>query len=451
MSRHALIEALRREACIVRPDDRHDAVIEQIGDASLVLLGEATHGTREFYRLRAEISKRLIAEKGFNAIAVEADWPDSLRVSHFIHARSTPSGDESADDALHGFERFPQWMWRNTEILDLVNWLRRHNAQITDEYSKVSFFGLDLYSLRNSMEAVVGYLAPLDPEAAAQARARYSCFDHLADNPQRYGYSATFGTRKNCEDEVVRQLMALNAKVYKYVSTDDSSSADEFFYAQQNARVAQNAEAYYRTMFLGRNESWNLRDRHMAETLEALRNHYIGWKGGRAPKIIVWAHNSHLGDARATEMGEQHGQLNLGQLVRERYGMKDSFLLGFTTHTGTVTAASEWDAPAEIKGIMTSHPDSYERVFHDTGLGNFLVPLRDRKILCNLLQERMLERAIGVIYLPESERVSHYFYASLSRQFDAVIHLDETHAVMPLERKGESLQGEMPETYPSGV
>jgi erythromycin esterase-like protein len=213
--------------------------------------------------------------------------------------------------------------------------------------------------------------------------------------------------------------------------------------------VVQNAEAYYRTMFIGRNESWNLRDQHMAETLEALRNHIISQKG-RRPKLVVWAHNSHLGDARATEMGE-HGQLNLGQLVRERYGTNDSFLLGFTTHTGTVTAASDWDSPAETKAVSPSHLDSYERLFHSTGLGNFFVTLRNNSPLSDLLGARRLERAIGVVYLPESERLSHYFHAKLSRQFDAVIHIDETHAVRPLERAVEEHPGDVPETYPSGI
>ncbi|HYD95472.1 MAG TPA: erythromycin esterase family protein [Noviherbaspirillum sp.] len=444
MFRNSLIEALRQDARVLQTERQYDDIIEQIGDASLVLLGEATHGTREFYRIRAEISKRLILEKGFNAIAVEADWPDALQVNRFIAPSKNAA---SADQALHGFERFPQWMWRNTEIVELVSWLRWHNMQIADAHRKVGFFGLDLYSLRASMEAVVGYLAQVDPDAATQARARYGCFDHLAEDPQRYGYAATFGMRKDCEDEVIRQLTELTEKWHS--ATHQAGDMDELFYAQQNARVAQNAEAYYRSMFLGRNESWNLRDLHMADTLDALCGHLTA-RNGRAPRIVVWAHNSHLGDARATEMGE-HGQLNLGQLVRERYGAKDSFLLGFTTHAGTVTAASDWGAPAETKAVRPSHPDSYERLFHDCGLGNFLIPLRENNRLAGMLQEKLLERAIGVVYLPESERISHYFHASLSRQFDAVIHVDETHAVRPLEREADTQQGEVPETYPSGI
>lgn len=459
MSEQAIIEALRREAQVLQHDDRLDRIIDQIGNASIVLLGEATHGTREFYRIRAEICKRLITEKGFDAIAVEADWPDALRVNRFIKTGTDSIGamdssdssatDRTADEALRGFERFPQWMWRNTEVVELVSWLRMHNMQLADDKDKVGFFGLDLYSLRKSMDAVVSYLSQVDPEAAQRARSRYACFDHLADNPQRYGYAATFGIRKDCEDEVIRQLVEMVSDGVRFLSENVPSPPDELFYAQQNARVAQNAEAYYRAMFQGRNESWNLRDRHMAETLEALRAYIIERKG-RRPKIAVWAHNSHLGDARATEMGE-HGQLNLGQLVREQYGMKDSFLLGFTTHTGTVTAASDWDAPAETKNVRPSNPASFERLFHNTGLDNFLIPLRDSAELHKRLWEQRLERAIGVVYLPESERVSHYFYASLARQFDAVVHIDETHAVRPLEKRVKHDEGEVPETYPSGI
>ena len=448
MSTRSIIKALHSEAHVLAADDPLDVILEQVGDASIVLLGEATHGTHEFYHVRAEISKRLVAEKGFDAIAVEADWPDALRASRFIQA-SPNTIDRTAGEALHGFERFPQWMWRNTDIVELMRWLRWHNMQLGDAGEKVGFFGLDLYSLRSSMDAVVRYLAQVDPEAARRARARYSCFDHLAEDPQRYGYAASFGMRKDCEDEVVRQLVEMTTDAGRFIADPDHASADELFFAQQNARVAQNAEAYYRAMFQGRNESWNLRDRHMAETLEALRAYIIERKG-RRPKIVVWAHNSHLGDARATEMGE-HGQLNLGQLVREQYGMRDSFLLGFTTHTGTVTAASEWDAPAETKTVRPSHPDSYERIFHETGLGRFVVPLRDNHRLYAELEKQRLERAIGVIYLPESERISHYFHASLSRQFDAVIHIDETRAVRPLERTVEHHEGEVPETYPSGI
>lgn len=455
MTTASILDALRREALPLHNDPRGDWIISSIGDASLVLLGEATHGTREFYRMRAEITRRLVAEKGFHAIAVEADWPDALRVNRFIRSGldgdAAPASDgvagRTVDEALHGFERFPQWMWRNAEIVELVGWLRWHNMQAATG-NEVSFFGLDLYSLRRSMDAVVRYLSRADPEAARRARTRYACFDHSAEDPQRYGYAATFGLRRDCEDEVVRQLVEMTS----LPKTQGGATADpdELFYAQQNARVAQNAEAYYRAMFQGRNTSWNLRDRHMGETLEAIRAYLTSRKGRQQPKLVVWAHNSHLGDARATEMGEQ-GQLNLGQLVREQYGTKESYLLGFTTHAGTVTAASDWDGAAETKAITPSLPGSYERLFHDCGLGDFIVPLRDNRNLHALLADQRLERAIGVIYLPESERISHYFDASLSSQFDAIVHIDETHAVRPLESRAGQEDGESPETYPTGM
>ncbi|RJF98775.1 erythromycin esterase family protein [Noviherbaspirillum saxi] len=451
MTERSTIEAIQQEAVPLTGDVGIDHVVEQIADASIVLLGEATHGTREFYHIRAELTKRLIVEKGFTAIAVEADWPDALRVSRYVRgpdSQGTLAG-MTAKEALHGFERFPQWMWRNTDIVKLVSWLRVHNQQRKDHGGKVGFYGIDLYSLRSSMDAVVRYLSKVDPEAARQARARYACFDHLADDPQRYGYTANFGMRKDCEDEVVQQLVAMTNDAPRFALADHPSAADELFYAQQNARVAQNAEAYYRTMFQGRNESWNLRDEHMADTLDALLAH-LQEGSQSAAKIVVWAHNSHLGDARATEMGED-GQHNVGQLMRQRHGKDATFLLGFTTHDGTVTAASEWDGPAEKKLVRPSHPDSYEHLFHDAGIGDFYLRLRDRHHVSDVLEQRRLERAIGVIYLPESERISHYFHACLPKQFDAVIHIDTTHALQPLERMAELHDGEMPETYPTGI
>ncbi|SFU51431.1 erythromycin esterase family protein [Pseudoduganella namucuonensis] len=441
------IAALRYEARALASDEQFDYLLECIGDASLVLLGEATHGTHEFYRLRAEISKRLIVEKGFDAIAVEADWPDALRVSRYVqHA----SADGTADAALAGFQRFPQWMWRNTEVVELIDWMRAHNAHVADPRRRAGFYGLDLYSLRASMHAVIAYLDQADPAAARRARERYSCMDHLAEDPQRYGYATTFGLARDCEDEAVRQLRELNQQALRHLSESGGAVPDELFYAQQNARVAKNAEIYYRAMFQHGDASWNVRDTHMAETLRALRVH-LGKRNERAPaRIIVWAHNSHLGDARATEMGEG-GQLNLGQLVREQYPLGESFLLGFTTHTGTVTAASEWDGPAELKPVVPSRPDSVERLLHATGMGNFLLPLRGHNSVLAQLPDRRLERAIGVIYRPESERHSHYFHADAAQQFDALIHVDRGSAVRPLERSALWHGDEVPETYPSGL
>lgn len=449
MPDRAIIDELRRIAHPLEHEDDLDAVLDCIGNASVVLLGEATHGTREFYRIRAGITRRLILDKGFDGIAVEADWPDALQVNRVISGAAIDAAAPVADQALQGFARFPRWMWRNAEIAALIEWLRSHNMQIDQPERRVGFFGLDLYSLRESMDAVVRYLEQVDPDSAQWARVRYSCFDHLAEDPQRYGYAATFGMKKNCEDEVVRQLVALTSGSARHLAHDGGDSADELFYAQQNARVARNAEAYYRTMFMGRDESWNLRDTHMAETLAALRAH-LAQRKERPAKLVVWAHNSHLGDARATEMGDR-GQLNLGQLVREQYRDEESFLLGFTTHAGTVTAASDWDSPAELKSVRASLPGSYERLLHEVGLERFLLRIRGSPAVQRILGERRLERAIGVIYLPQSERLSHYFHADLSRQFDAVIHCDRTTALQPLDPSSHWTHDDMPETYPTGI
>ena len=439
-----LIAALQREARPLETAEDYEYLLDTIGDATIVLLGEATHGTREFYRLRAEISKRLIVDKGFDAIAVEADWPDALRVSRYVQH----GGDDmSAVQALSGFKRFPQWMWRNHETVDLVNWLRVHNHHVAIAARRCGFYGLDLYSLQQSMHAVIGYLDQVDPAAAARAREHYSCIDHFAEDPQRYGYVTSFGMKPDCEAAVLRQLVDMNRLANEHLRT--GMVPDEFFYAQQNARVTRNAEVYYRAMFQGRDASWNVRDSHMAETLQALREH-LGQRTGRAPRIVVWAHNSHLGDARATEMGA-HGQLNLGQLVRERYRPHESFLLGFTTHAGSVTAASEWDGPAELKPVLPSRPDSVEHVLHEVGMPTFLLSLRGRDSALARADGRLLERAIGVIYRPDTERMSHYFFADAQQQFDALIHVDRSTALTPLERSALWRHEEPAETYPSGL
>ncbi len=445
-----IIAALQAEARPFGGADDYEYLLDCIGDASIVLLGEATHGTREFYRLRAGITRRLIVEKGFDAVAVEADWPDALRVSRYVQH----GGDDmAAEQALSGFKRFPQWMWRNHETVDLVNWLRLHNGHVASPARRAGFYGLDLYSLQQSMHAVIAYLQEADPAAAQRARERYSCIDHMADDPQRYGHATTFGMKEDCAREVVRQLTELTYQANVHLKLSGGQVPDELFYAQQNARVAQNAETYYRAMFMGRDESWNVRDSHMAETLEALREH-IGQRTGKPGRIVVWAHNSHLGDARATEMGE-HGQLNLGQLVRERYRPEDTFLLGFTTHTGTVTAATDWDGPAELKQVVASRPDSVERLLHEasvaSGLPQLLLPLRGRDSMLARLPSRHLQRAIGVIYRPDTERHSHYFHADAARQFDALVHVDRSTALQPLERSALWRQDEVPETYPSGL
>ena len=421
----------------------YDPLMEAIGDARYVLLGEATHGTHEFYKARADITKRLVLEKNFNVIAWEADWPDALRVNRYIRGDSV---DSDAEEALRGFQRFPQWMWRNAEILDLVGWLETHNSKLSARQSPVGTYGLDLYSLHTSMEAVIAYLDKVDPGAATEARERYACFEYFGDDPQAYGLTASQHRSLSCEDEVVRQLTELHRNSVEYLRHDGRIAADELFFAEQNARVAKNAEEYYRAMYRGRANTWNLRDTHMVETLELLMQHLQ--QQGEAPKAIVWAHNSHLGDARATQMGSRN-ELNVGQLLRERHGA-EAILVGFTTFTGTVTAASDWGGVTERKHVRPAMEKSYESMFHDAHTPNFLLIMRGNRELLEQLKPAQLERAIGVIYRPEMERWSHYFFASLSRQFDAVIHFDETRAVEPLERTGVWEKGELPETYPSG-
>jgi erythromycin esterase-like protein len=420
----------------------YDPLLELIGDSSLTLIGEASHGTHDFYHERIEITKRLILDRGVTAVAVEADWPDAYRVNRYVRWESD---DHDADAALSGFRRFPTWMWRNAPMFDFVEWLRLHNADLSPA-ERIGFYGIDLYSLFTSIEAVLGYLDKVDPEAAQRARYRYGCFEHFGEDSQAYGYAASFDLRQSCEDDAVRQLVELQRRASDYAQRDGHLGPDEFFAAEQNARLVRNAEQYYRSMFRGRVSSWNLRDRHMAETLEALIAHLQ--RHGRRAKLAVWAHNSHLGDARATEMG-RGGELNVGQLVRERFG-NDCTLIGFTTNHGTVTAASDWDAPAEQKRVRPALPDSYEALFHEVDIPRFLLTLREREIATALRMPR-LERAIGVIYRPETERVSHYFHARLADQFDAVIHLDETRALEPLEQPASWRVHEAPETYPTGM
>src|SRR2546427_8810790 len=422
----------------------YDPLIKLIHEARFCLLGEATHGTHGFYRERAEITKRLIKEQGFTAVAVEADWPDAFRVNRYVRGLSD---DRNANEALGGFKRFPTWMWRNTVVLDFVEWLRDYNSSFKKGAAKVGFYGLDLYSLYTSIEAVLGYLSKVDPAAAKRAHYRYSCFEHFAEDTQAYGYAASFGLSESCEREVIEQLIKLRRQAADYASRDGRVAQDEFFFAEQNARLVLNAERYYRSMFRGRVASWNLRDRHMAETLAALVSHLDAQ--GQTAKIAVWEHNSHLGDARATYMAD-YGELNVGQLVRERYG-SEAVLVGFTTYKGTVTAASDWDGPPERKRVRPALEDSYEASFHYADMPKFLLPVRDPDSASIALREPKLERAIGVIYLPQTERQSHYFVARLSIQFDAVIHLDETSALQPLERHALWETGEPPGTFPTGV
>ena len=443
---------MRRAAALLQAEARpltggahdYDVLLDLVGDARIVLLGEASHGTLEFYRERARITRRLIEERGFTLVAVEADWPDAHRVNRWVLGEGS---DDTALGSLDDFQRFPRWMWRNRMVLEFVEWLREHNDARPRE-RRTGFHGLDLYSLFASIEAVLGFLDRADPEAAGRARRRYACFDHFGEDTQAYGYSAEFGLTPSCEGEAIAQLLELQRAAAHAAREDGRLRRDELFFAEQNARLVKNAEEYYRTMFRGRDESWNVRDRHMAETLVALLEHF-GRTGGPA-RAVVWAHNSHLGDARATSMGDQ-GEWNLGQLVRERFSARETVSVGFTTHAGTVTAADDWGEPAKLMRVRPSLPGSIERTFHELAIPDFYLRLRGSPAAAALAGRR-LERAIGVIYRPNTERVSHYFAADLPEQFDAVIHFDRTHAVEPLDlTQGWAMSGEVPETYPSGV
>jgi len=440
-------EVIRRVAIDAPGGVPPDETLEEIiGDARIVLIGESSHGTHEFYEARAAITKWLIENKGFCAVAAEADWPDAYRVNRYVRG---VGADTNADEALRGFERFPAWMWRNVVVRDFVDWLRARNQRCAATTARqAGFYGLDLYSLHRSMQEVINYLDGVDSNAAARARARYACFDHAsADDGQAYGFSAAFGAGPSCEREAIEQLVDIQRNALAYARRDGLLAEDELFYAQQNAQTVRNAEVYYRAMFSGRVTSWNLRDKHMAQTLEALLKHLD--RHGDTARIVVWAHNSHVGDARATEVGSD-GQLTLGQLVRQRYG-DESRLIGLSTFTGTVTAASEWGGTAERKAVRPALNGSVEELFHETGRDAFVVSATLSPQAADPLAVVRLGRAIGVIYLPATERQSHYFHVRPADQFDAMIHLDKTRALEPLETTSLWIAGETPETYPSGL
>ena len=438
----ALLQDLRAHLRLLPSSAANDqALVQRLAGVRLALLGEASHGTHEFYAERVALSQQLVRDHGFQAIVVEADWPDAWRVNRYVRG---VSDDPDAGAALSGFERFPTWMWRNTVVRDFVEWLREHNRSLPTS-RQVGFYGMDLYSLFTSTKAVLDYLDRVDQEAAQRARSRYACFDHFGEDSQAYGHAASFGMKPSCEDEVIQQLREMNRRAADLLAGSREDRADIFF-AQQNARLVRNAEEYYRTMFQGRVSSWNLRDNHMVETLQALERHMA--TAGGSPKMIVWAHNSHLGDASATEMGDL-GEWNVGQLARDRWG-EDAVLVGFSTHHGTVTAASEWDGAGERKRVRPGLEGSYEDLFHRLEIERFWLPL-DQPVLAQLLSRRRLQRAIGVIYQPRTERMSHYFHTRLPAQFDAMIHIDETRALEPLVAEPGWHAGEAAETWPSGL
>jgi erythromycin esterase-like protein len=425
-------------------------LLDRMRDARIVCIGEASHGTEEFYRFRAKLSQQLIETAGFSGVAVEADWPDAYRVNRYVREEPSPEDgrDSSAEEALAGFQRFPAWMWRNHAVREFAEWLRRHNIGLPDNVMRAGFYGIDLYSMYRSMNAVVKYLEKADPAAARRAKMRYACFEQFAEDPQHYGYAAGKGIADPCESEVINQLVDLQRRSGDLVKRDGRILPDEYFYAEQNARLVKNAEEYYRSMYKGRINSWNLRDTHMADTVDALLD-FITDREGQG-KLIVWAHNSHLGDARATDMN-RHRELNVGQLLRERHP-SETFHLGFTTYDGTVLAADNWDEPPHVMDVRPGMHGSYEELFHHAG-GDFLLLLqlgdKARELLLDAGEK--LERAIGVIYRPDTERHSHYFTAKLPDQFDAVIHLDHTHALMPIDPVQPTTSEEAPETYPTAV
>ncbi len=390
------------------------------------MIGEASHGTHEFYQARAEITQHLIIKKGFMAVAVEGDWPDVYQINRYVQGKWHADNPEKG---LEDLKRFPAWMWRNTAVLSFVRWLRDYNDKLAAGANKTGFYGLDLYSLNASMQAVVDYLDKVEPNAAREARTRYACFDHMKVDPQMYGYLASSGVKKSCLDEVVGELCELQHRAHRYLRQDGMAAEEEYFFAEQNARLVKNAEAYYRSMFEGHVSSWNIRDRHMAETLNVLVDH-LEHRFNKPAKIIIWAHNSHVGDARATEMGER-GEINIGQLVREQH--LDTWSIGFSTYAGFVTAASNWDAPAEHKVVVPGLAGSYEELFHEIRHKNFILNLSGNEQLEHFMKVQRLQRAIGVIYRPETERMSHYFLTHLPYQFDSIIHFDQTTAVKPLD------------------
>jgi erythromycin esterase-like protein len=437
------VAIVRQQAIRLDAESAARRILDEIDErASLVLIGEATHGTHEFYRIRADLTRALIEQRGFGIVAVEADWPDAYRANRWARLLGD---DETAEAALGDFTRFPRWMWRNREVVRFLRWLRGHNAEQALS-GRVGFYGLDLYSLHRSIACVIEYLEKVDPQAAHLARQRYGCFEIFGDDPQTYGYATSTRRADSCEDEVVRQLIDLQRRAAEYAQRNGRIAPDEYFVAEQNARVVQHAEAYYRAMFRGGAESWNLRDRHMMSTLDALLAY--AERSGRPRRAVVWAHNSHLGDARATGLATS-GELNLGQLVRQTYP-STSCLIGMTTHAGEVTAARAWDAPAELREVRPSLAGSYERLFHDAGVARFMLRLSDLVLARALGSPARLERAIGVIYKPETERASHYFPARLPDQFDLLVHVDETKALEPLEKWARH-EADLPETYPTGV
>jgi erythromycin esterase-like protein len=439
----AALEAIRREARPLTGERRdYDAVLARIADARIVLIGEASHGSHEFYRERARITKRLISELGFGAVAIAAFWPDAYRVNRYVQGAGP---DHDAEEALRSFQRFPSWMWRNTDMLSFVDWLHAHNAH--HKTSKVAFYGLDLYGLSGSMGAVIDFLDAHDVGGAERARARYECLQSFAEDSTGYGRAVLRGLSDPNRAAVVARLAELRRARTEQLAGEGMTPADERFFAAENVRVEAAAEDYYSTIFGDRAASWNLRHEHLADTLDHLVAHLDS--DGNPARVVVWAHNSHVGNARGTDMATR-GELSLGQLLRERHG--DAVVsIGFTTYAGSVTAASRWGGPAERKHVRRALDDSHEALLHETHLPGFLLCPLAGGDAGQALRPSRLERAIGVIYRPDTERASHYFYGSLTDQFDVLVHIDSTRAVEPLERSPSWNLGESPETNLSAL
>jgi len=421
------------------------ALLEAVGDAEVVMIGEASHGTHDFYQQRAEITKQLILKKNFTFIAIEGDWPDAYRVNRYVqHGKRK---DNTAVESLGDFKRFPLWMWRNRVVVDFVEWLRQHNDQFgTDIHKKVAFYGMDLYSFYSSMDAVIEYLEKVSPEDAKVARRRYSNFDRFQGEPAAYGHAAGFGLSHTFEKEVVSTLLDLKKKEEVYLQgAGGLIDGDELFYTQQNAELVKNAEEYYRKMYQADDRTWNLRDKHMVDCVSSLFNyHKKKFKGARSEKVVIWAHNSHLGDARQTDAGQYRGEWNVGQLMRERFGLTKTFNIGFSTYQGTVTAAKSWDKPAQCMKVRNGLMGSYEHVLHSATENwdhkDYYMLFRSNspqikpnpELVDTLLTPRY-ERYIGVIYRPDTEKASHYCKSSLPKEYDAVIFLDQTQAIEPID------------------
>jgi erythromycin esterase-like protein len=423
------VQAVRTAARPFSSEADLQPIVDMARSASFVLIGEASHGTHEFYATRAALTRQLIEQLGFNGVLIEGDWPDAYRVNQFVRGSGS---DRTAEQALSSFDKFPEWMWRNTDVRDFASWMRERNRGAA---VRAGFYGMDVYSLFRSKEEVLAYLRNVEPAEAERAAQRYAAFNNSGNDPQSYGLAVATGRVQSARDAVREQFEAVQRITRRLYDSRDRRLADAAFNAEQNARVVMNSEEYFREMYNPSVNGWNLRDRHMADTLDALAEH-LRRRDGYA-RIAVWAHNSHVGDARATDSAAR-GEWNIGQLTRERHA-GDTLLVGFTTHTGTVMATTNWGDPGVVKQVQPSLSGSIERLFHDTGIPSFVLPLRDQPVAAQLRQP-MLERAIGVIYLPQTERQSHYFNASVGQQFDALIHFDQTTAVqmIPLAQPDDS-------------